>query len=94
MAWKIAIADGVGGLGARPGKPFTFLQAAGFQWVNPKAWVMAVGAITAYTSTSGYFYLEIALIALTFFVALHTVHFHLDAVRRRYRADFDREKMA
>ena len=23
------------------GKPFTFLQAAAFQWVNPKAWAIA-----------------------------------------------------
>src|SRR3954466_13682846 len=23
-------------------KPLTFLQAAGFQWINPKAWAMAV----------------------------------------------------
>ena len=68
MAWKIAAADGMGGTGARPGKPFTFLQAAGFQWVNPKAWVMAVGSITAYTSAGGYYYLEIALIALIFLV--------------------------
>ena len=68
MAWKIAAADGMGGSGARPGKPFTFFQAAGFQWVNPKAWVMAVGSITAYTSAGGYYYLEIALIALIFLV--------------------------
>ncbi len=27
----------------------TFLQAALFQWVNPKAWTMALTAITAYT---------------------------------------------
>lgn len=27
-------------------KPFTFLQAAAFQWVNPKAWAMGLG-ITA-----------------------------------------------
>jgi hypothetical protein len=26
----------------------SFLRAAAFQWVNPKAWVMAVGACTAY----------------------------------------------
>lgn len=30
------------------GKPFTFLQAAAFQWVNPKAWFMAITAISAY----------------------------------------------
>lgn len=33
-------------------KPFTFLQAAAFQWVNPKAWAMALTAITAYTPES------------------------------------------
>ena len=47
LAWKIATAvppetEGVAG------RPFTFLQAAAFQWVNPKAWVMAITAITAY----------------------------------------------
>ncbi|MGD8325783.1 MAG: LysE family translocator [Sphingomonadales bacterium] len=29
-------------------KPFTFFQAALFQWVNPKAWTMAVTGVTAY----------------------------------------------
>jgi len=28
--------------------PFTFVQAALFQWVNPKAWAMALGAISIY----------------------------------------------
>ena len=68
MALKIATAGGMGGRSAGSGKPFTFLQAAGFQWVNPKAWVMAVGAITAYTNAGGYYYLEIALLALIFLV--------------------------
>lgn len=31
------------------GKPLTFFQAAAFQWVNPKAWVMATTALTVYT---------------------------------------------
>jgi threonine/homoserine/homoserine lactone efflux protein len=30
------------------GVPMTFLQAAAFQWVNPKAWTMALTAITFY----------------------------------------------
>ena len=29
-------------------QPITFLQAAAFQWVNPKAWAMALGAVAAY----------------------------------------------
>ena len=31
------------------GKPLGFLQGAAFQWVNPKAWVLAVGAMAAFT---------------------------------------------
>lgn len=30
-------------------QPFSFLQAAIFQWVNPKAWTMAITAMSAYT---------------------------------------------
>jgi threonine/homoserine/homoserine lactone efflux protein len=30
------------------GRPLTFAQAAAFQWVNPKAWVMATTALTVY----------------------------------------------
>jgi threonine/homoserine/homoserine lactone efflux protein len=29
-------------------QPMTFLQAASFQWVNPKAWGMAISATTTY----------------------------------------------
>ena len=46
------------------GKPLTFLQAAAFQWVNPKAWLMAVGAISAYTAGHGSrLYAQVAIIA-------------------------------
>jgi threonine/homoserine/homoserine lactone efflux protein len=46
-------------------KPMTFLQAAAFQWVNPKAWLMAVGAISAYTAGRGIqLYFQVAIIAL------------------------------
>ncbi|HMO43759.1 MAG TPA: LysE family translocator [Phenylobacterium sp.] len=48
LAWKIGQARGGPEAGAGEGRPFTFLQAAAFQWVNPKAWVMAVGALAAY----------------------------------------------
>jgi len=47
LAWKIATAaePGKGKVGATP---LNFLQAAAFQWVNPKAWAMALTAVTAY----------------------------------------------
>ncbi|QIO05404.1 LysE family translocator [Acinetobacter shaoyimingii] len=45
-------------------KPLTFLQAAMFQWVNPKAWIMAMGAVTTYLSSQSelYWYLIIGVI--------------------------------
>jgi len=48
LAWKIAQAAPPEE-GAPPGaRPLTFLQAAAFQWVNPKAWTMALGAVALY----------------------------------------------
>jgi threonine/homoserine/homoserine lactone efflux protein len=34
-------------------QPLSFVQAALFQWVNPKAWVIALGAVAAYTTAAG-----------------------------------------
>lgn len=48
LAWKIANAAQPKD-GEAVGKPLTFLQAASFQWVNPKAWSMALSAVTIYT---------------------------------------------
>ena len=47
LAWKIAH-SAAPGEGKSGGHPFSFLQAAAFQWVNPKAWAMALGATSAY----------------------------------------------
>jgi threonine/homoserine/homoserine lactone efflux protein len=49
LAWKIANA-GAPGEGRQRPQPMTFLQAAAFQWVNPKAWAMALGAVSAYVT--------------------------------------------
>ncbi|HOY78269.1 MAG TPA: LysE family translocator [Hyphomonadaceae bacterium] len=51
LAWKIATSPPPGakaGVDAQA-KPMTFIQAALFQWVNPKAWTMALTAVSAYT---------------------------------------------
>ena len=52
LAWKIAhaAAPKEGTVG---GRPFSFLQAAAFQWVNPKAWAMALTAVTVYAAGQG-----------------------------------------
>ncbi|WP_028746233.1 LysE family translocator [Rhizobium mesoamericanum] len=48
IAWKIATSRTLGE-GNSGVKPMSFLSAAAFQWVNPKAWVMAVTAMATYT---------------------------------------------
>ena len=65
LAWKIARAGAPDSTGARSAKPFSFLQAAIFQWVNPKAWIMAIGAITTYTPQEN-FLTNVVLIAALF----------------------------
>ena len=48
LAWKIANSGPVEA-GEAGAKPMSFLAASLFQWVNPKAWVMAITAMTVYT---------------------------------------------
>jgi len=47
LAWRIATAAAPGAAGARA-RPMSFIEAVAFQWLNPKAWAMALGAITLY----------------------------------------------
>ncbi|WP_159653267.1 LysE family translocator [Vibrio atypicus] len=49
-------------------KPFSFMKGALFQWVNAKAWVVATGAIAAFTTVGTDFLSQNVMIALTFFV--------------------------
>jgi len=51
LAWKIARAGAPGAGPSRP--PLGFVGAALFQWVNPKAWMIALAAIPAFTTPQG-----------------------------------------
>lgn len=63
LAWKIANAaapqDSV-----ESGTPFTFIQAALFQWVNPKAWSMGLTAIALYAPDRSF--LAVIIVTLVF----------------------------
>ena len=54
LAWCIATSGSV--VGPNPNrsvaKPISFWSAAAFQWVNPKAWVMTMGAFSMYVPAS------------------------------------------
>jgi len=64
LAYKIATS---GPMEAREEgrNPMTFWQASAFQWVNPKAWVMSVTAMTAYTSSQNYLF-TVAVVVFVF----------------------------
>ncbi len=65
LAWKIATSGPMSESTGSERKPMSFLGAAAFQWVNPKAWVMAVGAITTYVPAEGYLH-NVVVIGLLF----------------------------
>lgn len=62
LAWKITQAGAPGEGGG--GTPLTFVQASAFQWVNPKAWAMALSAITLYASSRDL--VSVALVVLAY----------------------------
>lgn len=65
LAWKVA--NAVPPEAAKvTGRPFTFLQAAAFQWVNPKAWFMAITAISAYAPQDNGPWVGAVLVAAVF----------------------------
>jgi threonine/homoserine/homoserine lactone efflux protein len=66
LAWKIATAARPRGddPAGKPGTPMTFIQAVLFQWVNPKAWTMALTALSVYAPSQGV--AAVALVAAVF----------------------------
>lgn len=64
LAWKIAGSSNSTEVSSKNSKPFTFTQAALFQWVNPKAWAMALMSISLYAPTKSL--LSVALVAIIF----------------------------
>ncbi len=66
LAWMIANSAPIKDRsGEAKGRPMSFIEAAAFQWINPKAWVMAVGAMATYTTESAYA-LTVIIVALVF----------------------------
>ena len=65
LAYRIATSRSMGSGGAAKSRPMNFIEAAAFQWVNPKAWVMAITAMAVYTDPAAPF-LSVVLIGLAF----------------------------
>ena len=70
MAFKVA--TNKGSLEVKEGeksKPFTFLQSAAFQWVNPKAWIMAITAISIFVTSKDDSLTQVVIIALIYLLS-------------------------
>ncbi|MHC8410353.1 LysE family translocator [Pseudomonas sp. Hz4] len=73
LAWKIVHSGPVSESEKGESKPISYLGAAAFQWVNPKAWIMAIGAISTYTPMQGYFTNVIVIAAVFALINLPSV---------------------
>lgn len=49
LAWRIAMSRSLGDGNGGKARPMTFVEAAAFQWVNPKAWMIALTGMAVYT---------------------------------------------
>lgn len=65
LAWRIATAAGHGSAD-KPARarPLNFLEAAAFQWVNPKAWAMVLSILGVYTTQAQSYFAALVVIAL------------------------------
>lgn len=79
LAWKIATAapepkragaDGEIDPPRSSGRPMSFLQAALFQWVNPKAWLVTISALATVASVGGHPSVVRALVLAAVFLAV------------------------
>ena len=62
LAWRIATSTGPHGAKPRA-RPLALRDAAAFQWVNPKAWAMALGAVTNFARPD-HLLVDVPMIAL------------------------------
>ncbi|MCA9837404.1 MAG: LysE family translocator [Trueperaceae bacterium] len=64
LAYRIATASGI--KQGEAAKPINFWEAASFQYINPKAWVMGLTAMSAFVLPQGSFILSTLVITLIF----------------------------
>lgn len=66
LAWRISQSGPVEMKGSNA-KPLTVFEASLFQWVNPKAWFMAMVAMSTYTAEGNYL-LNVVIVTFAFCV--------------------------
>jgi len=54
FSWKVATAGRPSSQSGK-GRPFTFIEAASFQWINPKGWIMAISISSQFADPQNLF---------------------------------------
>lgn len=67
LAWRIAMSRALSAEAAATSRPMTFLESAIFQWINPKAWIVAMTVMAVYADPLSPF-LSVGLIVFVFAV--------------------------
>jgi threonine/homoserine/homoserine lactone efflux protein len=70
LAWRLARAGDPGAAEPTQQRALTFMEAALFQWLNPKAWTLAVGVVTAFTTSGDALIRELVIIIAIFSVMI------------------------
>jgi len=65
LALRIALA-GRPGTADASARPMSFLEAAAFQWVNPKAWALVISGLALFAAAEGNKVVETGVIAVLF----------------------------
>ena len=73
LAWRIANAGKIE-QAETAGRPMNFIEAALFQWLNPKAWVISIVALSTYT-TPGNYYANLVIVNTIFALIVFPVSF-------------------
>lgn len=50
-------------------RPLRWIEAAGFQFLNPKAWLMAISAVSVFTLAGNAYWISLAVICGVFFLS-------------------------
>ncbi|WP_407331580.1 LysE family translocator [Enterovibrio sp. 27052020O] len=66
LSWRIANAGAPNQANLSDRRPMTLLEGAAFQYVNPKAWAMAVSAVGTFTLAGGDYWWSAMVIVLIF----------------------------
>jgi threonine/homoserine/homoserine lactone efflux protein len=65
LAWKIARAKPASSGASEDSKPLSFWHMVLFQWVNPKAWMMAITSLSTYTVPTNYMFTSLVVVVTT-----------------------------